>query len=152
MIPFPGGTSGKEPACQCRRHRRRGFSPWVRKIPWGRAWQPIPVSLPGESHGQRSLRSTDHGVAKSGTRLKQLSIHTDSNTIILGMILFCSYWLIFLSPGYWLFSCVYACFRIFYIVDYSLLLPLDPVFLFFFSYTMIPYGTFQWDCSTFQGV
>ena len=29
---FPGGTSGKEPACQCRRHRRCGFDPWVGKI------------------------------------------------------------------------------------------------------------------------
>ena len=28
---------------------------WVGKIPWRRAWQPIPVFLPGESHGQRSL-------------------------------------------------------------------------------------------------
>ena len=27
----------------------------VRKIPWRRAWQPTPVFLPGESHGQRSL-------------------------------------------------------------------------------------------------
>ena len=32
-----------------------GFDPWVRKIPWRRAWQPTPVLLPGESHGQRSL-------------------------------------------------------------------------------------------------
>ena len=31
------------------------FNPWVRKIPWKRAWQPSPVFLPGESHGQRSL-------------------------------------------------------------------------------------------------
>ena len=31
------------------------FDPWVGKIPWRRAWQPTPVSLPGESHGQRSL-------------------------------------------------------------------------------------------------
>ena len=31
------------------------FDPWVRKIPWRRAWQPTPVSLPGESRGQRSL-------------------------------------------------------------------------------------------------
>ena len=31
---FPGGASGKEPACQCRRHERRGFDPWVGKIPW----------------------------------------------------------------------------------------------------------------------
>ena len=31
------------------------FDPWVRKIPWRREWQPTPVFLPGESHGQRSL-------------------------------------------------------------------------------------------------
>ena len=52
---FPGGTSGKEPACQSRRHKRRGFDPWVGKIPWRRTWQPTPVFLPGESHGRRSL-------------------------------------------------------------------------------------------------
>ena len=34
---------------------RRGFDPWVRKIPWRKAWQPTAVLLPGESHGQRSL-------------------------------------------------------------------------------------------------
>ena len=33
-LGFPGGTSGKEPACQFRRHKRRRFDPWVRKIPW----------------------------------------------------------------------------------------------------------------------
>ena len=38
-----------------RRHKRRRFDPWVRKIPWGRAWHPTPVFLLGESHGQRSL-------------------------------------------------------------------------------------------------
>ena len=32
-----------------------GFDPWVGKIPWRRKWQPTPVFLPGESHGQRSL-------------------------------------------------------------------------------------------------
>ena len=31
------------------------FDPWVRKIPWRRAWPPTPVFLSGESHGQRSL-------------------------------------------------------------------------------------------------
>ena len=34
---------------------RQGFDLGVRKIPWSRAWQPTPVFLPGESHGQRSL-------------------------------------------------------------------------------------------------
>ena len=52
---FPGSSGGKEPARQCRRHKRHGFNPWVRNIPWNRAWQPTPVFLPGESHGQRSL-------------------------------------------------------------------------------------------------
>ena len=32
-----------------------GFEPWVGKIPWRREWQPIPIFLPGEFHGQRSL-------------------------------------------------------------------------------------------------
>ena len=50
----PGGTSGKEPTCQCRRHKRCGFDSWVGKIFWKKAWQPTPVFLPGESHGQRS--------------------------------------------------------------------------------------------------
>ena len=30
-------------------------SPWVSKIPWRRKWQPIPISVPGEFQGQRSL-------------------------------------------------------------------------------------------------
>ena len=55
MKGFPGGPSGKEPTCQCRRHKRHGFDPWVEEIPWSRARQLTPVFLPGESHGQRSL-------------------------------------------------------------------------------------------------
>ena len=35
--------------------RRPGFNPWIGKIPWRRKWQPTPLLLPGESHGQRSL-------------------------------------------------------------------------------------------------
>ena len=31
------------------------FDPWVGKILCRRKWQPTPVFLPGESHGQRSL-------------------------------------------------------------------------------------------------
>ena len=52
---FPAGASGKEPAWQCRRPKRRRFDSWVGKIPWRRASQPAPVFLLGESHGQRSL-------------------------------------------------------------------------------------------------
>ena len=35
--------------------KSHGFHLWVWKIPWRRAWQPTPVFLPGEYHGQRSL-------------------------------------------------------------------------------------------------
>ena len=31
------------------------FDPWVRKMPWRRAWQPTLLFLLGEFHGQRSL-------------------------------------------------------------------------------------------------
>ena len=54
-LGFPGGTSGKESDCQCRKCKRHGFDPWFRKIPWRRAGQPTPVFLPGESRGQKSL-------------------------------------------------------------------------------------------------
>ena len=36
------------------RHKRCGFDPWVRKIPWRRARQPTPV-LPGKLKGRGSL-------------------------------------------------------------------------------------------------
>ena len=32
----------------CLQCGRSGFSPWVGKIPWRKAWQPTPVFLPGE--------------------------------------------------------------------------------------------------------
>ena len=35
--------------------QRHRFNSWVEKIPWERAWQPTPVFLPGESHGQWTL-------------------------------------------------------------------------------------------------
>ena len=49
---FPGGASGKEPACQCRGCKRRRFDP---QTLWRRAWHPTAVFLPGESQEQRNL-------------------------------------------------------------------------------------------------
>ena len=66
---FPGSASGKVPACQYRSHRRRGFHPWVGKIPWERKRQPAPVFLPGDPMDRGAWRATVHGVAKSQTRL-----------------------------------------------------------------------------------
>ena len=58
-IKYPGGATGKEPICQWRKLKRFRFDPWLGKIPWRKAWQPSPVFLPGESHGQRSLVGYD---------------------------------------------------------------------------------------------
>ena len=44
---------------------RPHFNPWVGNIPWRRKWQPTPVFLPGNSHGQRSLVGLVRRVAKS---------------------------------------------------------------------------------------
>ena len=52
LTMLPRRLSGKESASQC---RRRKFNPWVGKMLWRRKWQPTPVFLPGESHGQRNL-------------------------------------------------------------------------------------------------
>ena len=55
ILGFPGGTSGKELSCQCRRHKRYEFDPWFRQIPWRRSWPHTIVFSPRESHEQRSL-------------------------------------------------------------------------------------------------
>ena len=61
FMGFPSGAVGKESACQCMRCKRCGFSPWVRKIPCRREWQPTPVFLSGKFHGQRSLAGYSSG-------------------------------------------------------------------------------------------
>ena len=67
-ISFPGGASGKEPTCQCRRQKRQEFSLWVREIPLKEgmathssilAWR-IPMD-------RGAWWATVHGVTKSWT-------------------------------------------------------------------------------------
>ena len=70
MLWTPQGITGgsvvknhpPHPSSQC---RRRGFHPWGGDIPWRRKWQPIPVFLPGKSHGQRSLAGYSPWCCKS---------------------------------------------------------------------------------------
>ena len=60
--------TGKEPACQCERHERCKFDPWVGKMPWSRKWQPVlQVSCLESPRGQRSLLGYNPG---GRTRLK----------------------------------------------------------------------------------
>ena len=70
---FPGHTSGKEPACQCRRHKRQGFNPWVGKIPGGGHGNPLLYCcLENPTEGGASQAAV-HGAAKSRTRLSDLA-------------------------------------------------------------------------------
>ena len=65
----------KGPTCQsrCKRHR---FDPWVGKIPWRREWLPTAVSMPGESHGRRSLV----GYRPWGCKGSDTTEHTHTHT------------------------------------------------------------------------
>ena len=54
-LGFPGGTSNKETACQCKRHKRCGFDHWVGKIPWKRNGNSLQYSCLWKSHEQKSL-------------------------------------------------------------------------------------------------
>ena len=70
------GHSGKESACQCRRHRRWVFHPWVRKIPGVGTRNPLQYSCLKNSMDRGAWWATVHGVAKS---LTWLSMHTHNN-------------------------------------------------------------------------
>ena len=90
--------------------RRPGFNPWVKKSHWRREWQTIPVFLPGEFHGQRSLAGHSLWGRKESDMTEQLTFtifmepHVTSVTeklnfrfyvicIILNLIATCSWWL-----------------------------------------------------------
>ena len=79
-IAFRSHASDKEPTYQCRRHKRCGFNPWVGKIPWRTKWQPTPVCLPGESHGQRSSAGCSPWGCKESDTSEQLSIQYEAQT------------------------------------------------------------------------
>ena len=98
---FPGGTSGKELTCQCRRHKRRDFYPWVETISWSRKWQPTPVFLPGESHGQRSLKGySPQGCTESDTT-EWLSTYTHQQSPYVKLNIFFICWKKKVLLDYW---------------------------------------------------
>ena len=91
---FSGVACGKELNYQCRRNKRRGFDPWVWKIPWRRAWQLTPVFLPGKSHGGRNLVGYSPWSHKESERL---STHICYKCVYVN-----SKFLIFPTPIFWL--------------------------------------------------
>ena len=76
---FPGGHSGKESACQCKRCKRHWFEPWVEKTPWRRKWQPTPVFLHGKSHEQRSLEGYRPWGLKESDKTEQLNSNKNNS-------------------------------------------------------------------------
>ena len=66
-LGFPGGASGKEPACQGRRHKRQGFDPWAGEIPWRRKRHLTPVVENSTDRG--ACWAIVHGVVKSPMQL-----------------------------------------------------------------------------------
>ena len=71
---FPGSASGKESACQCRRHKRCRFYPWVGRFPVGGNGSPLWYSCLENSTDRRAWWVTVHRVAKSQTQLKWLGM------------------------------------------------------------------------------
>ena len=68
-MSFPGSSAGKESICNA-----GDLGPWAEKIPWRRKWQPTPVILPGESHGQRNLASYSLQDGKGSDKSEQLAL------------------------------------------------------------------------------
>ena len=92
ILGFPRQRRSKESASQCRRCKRQGLSPWVRKITWRRKRQPTPVFLPKKFYGQRNLLgyncATIPGVSKSGKRLSMcvcVCAHTHTHSLFLSL-------------------------------------------------------------------
>ena len=84
----------KNPPLQERYEAQVQFLGW--ENPLEKAWQPTPVSLPGESSGQRSQQATVQGVTKSQTLLKQRSTHSHIfNMLLSGRLIVDCYWLNF---------------------------------------------------------
>ena len=71
---LPWWLSGKESTCITGAARETCSIPGLGR-PWRRAWQPTPVFLPGEFHGQRSLVGPVHEFSKSQMQLKRVSTH-----------------------------------------------------------------------------
>ena len=67
MLGFPGGTSGKEPACQCRDVRTAGSIPGLGRSPRGGHGNPLQYSCLENPMDREAWRATVHGVTESRT-------------------------------------------------------------------------------------
>ena len=77
MVKKPPANAGDIKRCE--------FNPWVKKIPWRRAWEPTPVFLLGESHGQTNLVGYSPWDCKELDTTEWLPFHFLICKIILGL-------------------------------------------------------------------
>ena len=68
---FPGGSDDKESACNA---GDLGSIPGLGRSSWRREWQPTPVFLPGEFHGQRSLMGYSPWGCKESDMTERLTL------------------------------------------------------------------------------
>ena len=87
----PGGSSGKEPACQWRRHKIPRFNPWVQKIPWRGHGNPLQYSCLENPMDGGAWWAAVHSISKSWTRLRWLSRQHAQWNKGLCLILHCHY-------------------------------------------------------------
>ena len=74
QMSFPGGASGKEPACKCRRHKRCSV-PGSRRLPWGGHGYPLEYFCLENPMNRGTWQAIPHRVSESQTWLKRLSMH-----------------------------------------------------------------------------
>ena len=67
ILWLPKWCSGKEPTCQCKRSKRHGLDPWVRKIPGGEHGSPLQYSCLENAMYRGAWQATVHRVTKSRT-------------------------------------------------------------------------------------
>ena len=76
-MSFPGGASGKQPTCQCRRPKRRGFDPWVGKMPEGGNGHPLQYSCLENPVDRGAQWATVMGLQRVGHDLVTFTFITD---------------------------------------------------------------------------
>ena len=77
---FPGGTVVRNSPASAGDVKKCEFIPWVRKIPWRRAWQSTPVFLPGKSHRQSRLAGCCPWGLKGSDMTEWLSMHARASS------------------------------------------------------------------------
>ena len=78
FLGFPGSSSGKELACQCRRDRDAGLIPGLGRSPGGGHVNPLQYSCLENPVDRGARQTIVHRITKSQTQLKQLSTHASS--------------------------------------------------------------------------